>query len=143
MIQLHMNGAARKILIHLIRRRLRKETQTRTQETILVKKESCAVKDGRQSLAFERTPNAGRGARCRLCPPCAAGGREAGRASDRDGGFLNQGQWGSGRRGKVGEGRRDGRGKEEARPNRTTCTHAHATTNGEGRGGRGLAQPAS
>ena len=40
-----------------------------------------------------------------LPPVCC--GRQGGRPSDRDGGFLNQGQWGSGRRGKVGEGGRD------------------------------------
>ena len=84
-----------------------------TQETISVKKESCAVKDGRQSLAFERTPNAGRGARCRPCPRVL---RAAGRQAERSRRWLSQprsmGQRQTGESGR-GEGREEGkRGKQ-------------------------------
>ena len=144
MIQRHMNGAARKILIHLIRSRLCQETQTRTQETILVKKRVVCCERWPTKFGLRKNPKCRSRRAVPALPPCATGGREAGRAIETvafstkvNGAAADGGKWERG-----GE-RRERRGKEEARPNRTTCTHAHATTNGEGRGGRGLAQPAS
>ena len=45
----------------------------------------------------------------------------------------------------MGEGRREGEGRRRRSKAESDnmYTRAHATTNGEGRGGRGLAQPAS
>ena len=113
-----------------------------TQETILVKKRVVCCERWPTKFGLRKNPKCRSRRAVPALPPCATGGREAGRAIETvafstkvNGAAADGGKWERG-------GERGGE-KKEARPNRTTCTHAHATTNGEGRGGRGLAQPAS
>ena len=108
-----------------------------TQETILVKKRVVCCERWPTKFGLRKNPKCRSRCAVPALPPVCCG-RQGGRPSDRDGGFLNQGQWGSGRRGKVGEGR--GETREEGKRGKQGRIGQHVHTRTQPRTVKGAAE---